>query len=107
MAAGTSYRLGLPGLGETTARLDWAWKDAEYNDAVNSPQIRQPSFHLVNASLAFAPWESDWRLTIATRNLFDETYLVTGNSAFDTTAAYVEQVYGRPREFLVSLTYDF
>jgi iron complex outermembrane receptor protein len=107
VAAGTSYRLGLPGLGEITARLDWAWQDTEYNDAVNSLQIRQSPYHLVNASLAFAPWASDWQLTIATRNLFDETYLVAGNSAFDTTAAYVEQVYGRPREFLVSLTYEF
>jgi len=107
VAAGTSYRLSLRNLGEVTARLDWAWQDTEYNDAVNSPQIRQSAYHLVNASLAFAPWESDWQLTVATRNLFDETYLVSGNSAFDTTAAYVEQVYGRPREFLVSLTYEF
>jgi iron complex outermembrane receptor protein len=107
VAAGTTYRLGLDSLGEVTARLDWAWQDTEYNDAVNSPQIRQSAFHRVNASLAFAPWESDWQLTVAMRNLFDETYLVSGNSAFDTTAAYVEQVYGRPREFLVSLTYEF
>jgi outer membrane receptor protein involved in Fe transport len=48
-----------------------------------------------------------WQLTLATRNLLDETYLVTGNSAFETAAAYVEQVYGRPREFLVSLSYEF
>jgi len=107
VAAGTSYRLALRSLGEVTARLDWAWQDTEYNDAVNSPQVRQSAFHRVNASLAFAPWASEWQLTVATRNLFNETYLVSGNSAFDTTAAYVEQVYGRPREFLVSLTYEF
>jgi iron complex outermembrane receptor protein len=107
VAAGTAYRLSVLDLGELTARVDWAWQDTEYNDAVNSPQIRQSPFHLVNASLIFAPWESNWQLTIAGRNLFDETYLVTGNSAFDTTAAYVEQVFGRPREFLVSLAYEF
>jgi outer membrane receptor protein involved in Fe transport len=53
------------------------------------------------------PAAGRWQLTVATRNLLDETYLVTGNSAFDTAAAYVEQVYGRPREFLVSLSYEF
>jgi outer membrane receptor protein involved in Fe transport len=53
------------------------------------------------------PAAGRWQLTVATRNLLDETYLVTGNSAFDTAAAYVEQVYGRPREFFVSLSYDF
>jgi iron complex outermembrane receptor protein len=107
LAAGTAYRLDLGNLGEATARLDWSWQDTEYHDAVNSPLIRQSAFHLVNASLAFVPQGSRWQLTVATRNLLDETYLVTGNSAFDTAAAYVEQVYGRPREFLLSLRYEF
>ncbi len=107
IAAGTEYRVDLRGLGGVTTRLDWSWQDAEYPDAVNSPQIRQPAFHLVNASLTFAPPQDGWQITVAARNLLDETYLVTGNSAFDTAAAYVEQVYGRPREFLVSLRYEF
>jgi iron complex outermembrane receptor protein len=107
VASGTAYHLDLRGFGQLTARLDWSWQDAEYHDAVNSLQIRQDPFHLVNASLALVPDEGPWQLTVATRNLFDEIYLVTGNSAFDTAAAYVEQVYGRPREFLVSLSYEF
>jgi iron complex outermembrane receptor protein len=107
VAAGTAYRLGLGSLGELTARVDWSRQDTVYHDAVNSPQISQSPFHLVNASLAFVPRDGHWQLTAASRNLLDETYLVTGNSAFDTAAAYVEQVYGRPREFLVSLSYEF
>ena len=107
VATGTSYRLGLGQLGEMTARIDWSWQDAEYHDAVNSEEIRQSAYHLVNASLAFVPRAGRWQVTAASRNLLDETYLVTGNSAFNTAAAYVEQVYGRPREFLVSLGYEF
>jgi len=107
LAAGTAYRLGLGRLGEVTARVDWSWQDSEYHDAVNSMRIRQSAFHLVNASFAFVPPSGRWQLTLATRNLFDETYIVTGNSAFDTPAAYVERVYGRPRELLASLRYDF
>jgi iron complex outermembrane receptor protein len=105
--AGTAYRMGFWQRGEVTGRLDWSWQDTEYHDAVNSPRIRQSAYHLVNASLTFVPTVGRWQLTVASRNLFDETYLVTGNSAFDTAAAYVEQVYGRPREFLLSLTYEF
>jgi iron complex outermembrane receptor protein len=107
VAAGTAYHLGLRDQGAMTVRVDWSWQDSEYHDAVNSPQIRQEAFHLVNASLTYVPAAGPWQLTVAMRNLFDETYLVTGNSAFDTAAAYVEQVYGRPREFLVSLSYEF
>ena len=90
-----------------TLRVDWSWQDGEFHDAVNSPQIHQDAFHFVSASLAYVPVDGPWRLTVATRNLFDETYLVTGNSAFDTAAAYVEQVYGRPREVLVAFSYGF
>jgi iron complex outermembrane receptor protein len=107
LAAGTAYRMGFRGLGELTARLDWSRQGTVYHDAVNSLQIRQSPFNLANASLAFVPEAGRWQLTVATRNLLDETYLVTGNSAFDTAAAYVEQVYGRPREFLASLSYEF
>jgi len=107
LAAGTARRVGLGRLGELTARLDWSWQDTDYHDAVNSPQIRQSAFHLVNASLAYVPAAGRWEVTLAARNLLDETYLVTGNSAFDTAAAYVEQVYGRPRELLVSFGYEF
>ncbi len=107
LAAGTAYRMGFRGLGELTARLDWSRQGTVYHDAVNSTQIRQSPFNLANASLAFVPEAGRWQLTVATRNLLDETYLVTGNSAFDTAAAYVEQVYGRPREFLASLSYEF
>ncbi len=107
LAAGTAWRISLGGVGEMTARVDWSWQDTVYHDAVNSPQIRQAPLHLVNASLAFAPRAGRWQLTVATRNLLDETWLVTGNSAFDTPAAYVEQVYGRPRELLASLRYEF
>ena len=107
LAAGTAYRLGLGDRGDMTMRLDWSWQDNEFHDAVNSPQIHQDAFHLVNASLAYTPADGPWQLTAAVRNLSDETYLVTGNSAFDTAAAYVEQVYGRPREVLVSFSYGF
>ncbi len=107
LAAGTAYRLGLGDRGDMTVRLDWSWQDDEFHDAVNSPQIRQDAFHLVNASLTYSPQDGPWQLTAAVRNLSDETYLVTGNSAFDTAAAYVEQVYGRPRELLFSFSYGF
>jgi iron complex outermembrane receptor protein len=107
LAAGSAYRLGIGDRGDMTLRVDWSWQDGEFHDAVNSPQIHQDAFHLVNASLAYAPADGPWQLTVAVRNLFDETYLVTGNSAFDTAAAYVEQVYGRPREVLASFIYGF
>ena len=107
LAAGSAYKFGFGDRGDMTLRVDWSWQDGEFHDAVNSPQIHQDAFHFVSASLVYVPVDGPWRLTVATRNLFDETYLVTGNSAFDTAAAYVEQVYGRPREVMVAFSYGF
>jgi len=107
VAAGGAYLMSLGGSRSLTARLDWSWQDEQFNDAVNSRQIRQAPFHLLNASLELLGANERWRVTLATRNLLDETYLVTGNSAFDTAAAYVEQVFGRPREVLLTMDYEF
>ena len=81
--------MGLRGLGELTARVDWSRQDTVYHDAVNSPQIRQSPFNLVNASLAFEPAAGRWQLTVATRNLLDETYVqdAVDNSSFNAFMA--------------------
>jgi outer membrane receptor protein involved in Fe transport len=51
--------------------------------------------------------DEHWEAILGGRNLTDEEYLITGNSAFQTAASYVEQVYGRPAEWWLSLKYIF
>ncbi len=106
-ALGTAYSVGLGRAGEITTRVDWSWQDEQFSDAVNSPEIRQSQYQLWNASIMWRNPDDRWRVTLASRNLLDETYLVTGNSAFETAASYVEKVYGRPREVLLTLDYEF
>ena len=107
LALGAAYSMNLGRAGEVTTRLDWSWQDEQYNDAVNSPEIRQSAYQLMSASIMWRDPDDRWRVTLASRNLLDETYLVTGNSAFETAASYVESVYGRPREVLLTLDYEF
>ncbi len=107
VAAGAAYGVELGTLGRLTTRVDWSWQDEQFNDAINSVEISQPAYHLVNASVELLAADGGWRLALASRNLLDETYLVAGNSAFETAASYVERVYGRPREFLVTFDYEF
>ena len=107
VAAGAGYEFELANLGRASVRVDWSWQDEQFNDAVNDPRIRQAAYDVVNASVGLAAFDERWRVVLAARNLFDETYLVTGNSAFGTAAAYVEQVFARPRETLLTLEYQF
>jgi iron complex outermembrane receptor protein len=106
-ALGIAYTFDIGQWGTLTPRVDWSYRDEEFNDAVNTPQLKQDSYHLVNAALIFQSADEHWEAILGGRNLTDEEYLITGNSAFQTAASYVEQVYGRPREWWLSLKYIF
>jgi len=107
VALGLAWARDLRSGATLTPRLDWSWNDTEYNDAINTPQIRQDPYHLVNLSLALDLPGGHWQVIAALRNALDETWLVTGNSAFDTAASYVEQVWSRPRQWEFTVRYTF
>ncbi|MGI9343983.1 MAG: TonB-dependent receptor, partial [Gammaproteobacteria bacterium] len=106
-SVGVAYSFDIGQWGTLTPRVDWSYRAEEYNDAVNTPQLKQDSFSLVNAAIVFNSADDHWEAILGGRNLTDEDYLITGNSAFTTAASYVEQVYGRPREWWISLEYGF
>ena len=86
-------------------RIDWSFTGSQFHDAGNTPQLFQDGYHLVNASITLVSEDGRWELAHSLRNLTDERYLLTGTSAFGTAAAYIEQVWGRPLEWSVSLKY--
>ena len=94
----------LSGWAIATPRLTWTFTGAQFHDAINTPQLFQGGYHLLNASMALVSPDGRWQVVAAARNLADERYLVTGNSSFATASAYIELVYGRPREWSVSLS---
>ncbi len=94
---------GLRGGHMLTPRVHWTYTGDQHHDAINTPRIFQPGYHLLNASMSAQTGDGRWELVLSARNLTDARYLVTGTSAFDTSAAYVEQVYGRPSEWSVSV----
>ena len=104
---GVAYTFDLGNWATLTPRIDWSYRDEEFNDAVNTPQLKADSYNLVNAAVVLNTNDDRWEGIVGIRNLTDEEYLITGNSAFQTGAAYVEQVYGRPQYWWVSLQYNF
>lgn len=104
---GVAYTIVRREWGTVTPRFDWSFHGESYNDAVNSPQVKQDSYHMLNAAVIFESPDGHWEAMLAGRNLLDETYVVTGNSAFDTGASFTEVVYGRPAEWAFSVKYNF
>ena len=95
----TFHARGLP----VTPRIHWTYTASQYHDPVNTPQLFQEGYHLLHATIGLASADGGWEVLSAFRNLTDERYLLTGTSAWGTAAAYIEQVYGRPFEWSVSV----
>jgi iron complex outermembrane receptor protein len=104
---GVAYTQDVAGWGYVTPRLDWSYKSEVYNDAINTPQLRQGAYHIVNASISFVSVDEAWEIILSGRNLNSELYLTTGVSAYDTGAAYTEGVFSRETQWSLSGRYNF
>ena len=106
-SAGVAYEFPLASLGTLTPRVDWSYHGAQYNDVINTPLLKQDSYHMLNAAVTFRSDNGHWESSLTLRNITDETYLVTGNAALNTSASYSELTYGRPFEWGLSIRYNF
>ncbi len=104
---GVAYTTELGDWGTLTPRVDWSYKSESYNDAINTPQLRQGSYHLLNASVSFLSADEAWEVVLSGRNLHSELYLMTGNSALATGASYAEGLWARQTEWSLSAKYSF
>ncbi len=87
-----------------SARIDWSYRSSNFNDAENTPELKQEAFHLLNAS---ATWhcsgcpERAWSATLGVRNATDEHYLISGYSL--PVQGPVASSYARPREWFLTV----
>lgn len=105
-AIGASYEIDL-GFAYLTPRVDLSHRSRTFFDAPNTPQISQPAYELLNASLTLASVDDRWKLTAAVTNLTDEAYRVSGNSSLTASSGYAEVTYAPPRMFTIDATINF
>ena len=106
-AIGVAYTLDLGDWATLTPRLDWSYHGEQHNNAVNTEQLFQDDYSLLNASMAVETNDGVWEAILAFRNITDKEYIITGNSAFATAASYAARVYGRPFEWSLSIKCNF
>ncbi|WP_136163811.1 TonB-dependent receptor [Sphingomonas flavalba] len=103
---GASIGLDIPLGGSLTLRpgADWSYRASLYVDSANTPVLRQPGYHLLNAAITLAV---DDRLAISLggRNLTNATYLVAGLAQYNI--GEIEGQYARPREWSLGARYTF
>jgi iron complex outermembrane receptor protein len=104
---GAAYTIALPEWGTLTPRLSWSYRSETFKDAINSPQMFQDGYHLLNLSLTFESLDGRWEVTAGGTNITDSNYLFSGNCAYLSAAAYCQGYHGRGAEWFLSGKYNF
>lgn len=103
LSAAVTYEHQLAGGSTLRPRVDWAWRSKFYNNSFNTPEIAQPGYHLVNASLGWSSANDRFSIVGAVKNIADKRYLLSA-VLVDAVQTF-EGVYNRGREW--SLTASF
>ena len=83
---------------------DFNYQDDVFFDIYETPFLREGSYLLFNASAGISSSDDRWRATVWGRNLGDTDYRIGG---FTGGVAGPVQVFGTPRTYGVSLSYQF
>jgi iron complex outermembrane receptor protein len=100
-SAGISHEIMAGNGGYVIPRLDWSYRSSFYNDALNSPEIFQDGFHLLNANIAWIAPDEQYSLTVGVTNLTDERFLRTG--IYSSTFNAAESLFDRGREWFINV----
>jgi iron complex outermembrane receptor protein len=104
-ALSVDYTQYLASKGSLNWHIDYTWKDDQFNDAVNTPELQQEAFGLVGVSLTYTSADERWYLGAGVQNLTDKEYIMSGFN--QPGVGFIYQTMGRPREAWVNLGMKF
>ena len=103
---GISYQYLMGNAGTLTPRVDWSYRSGVYYDAINSPQIYQPGYHLLSAGITYESADEKWLVSLIGKNLTGERYIRSGFSD-PVNLGTSEVVYSRKAEWALSIRRKF
>jgi len=105
ISGSAAYDFTLNGAGVLSPRIDWSYRSKVFNNAVNTPLLAQDGYHLLNTAISYTSENEAYVLTLGVKNLTKELYLVSGYT--DALGGITEGVYGRPREWYLTVRGKF
>ena len=103
---GVQYTATFGGGSQLIPRIDIAYTDDVFKDALNYPELMQDSYTLVDAFLTYITPQGSWEAALFGTNLTDEEYITSG-FANGLTQGRISANVARPRQWGASLTYRF
>jgi iron complex outermembrane receptor protein len=88
---------------ELSARADASYRTGFYMDALNSPELYQKAYALLNASVSYTFLQKKLTITLGGTNITSTHYSETG--IYDTSFGSYENLFARPGEWYLRLKY--
>jgi len=104
-SAGVSYMFELESSAYVSTRLDAVYKSSQEFEAANSEYARDEGFTALNAALVYTSPDDTYKVTLGVENLTDRVYKVGGDA--NNAIGYENVIYSRPRNYYLSLDYEF
>ncbi|HEX5419193.1 MAG TPA: TonB-dependent receptor, partial [Gammaproteobacteria bacterium] len=91
-----TYDIGLANSGTVRLAADYTYTAEMYNDALNTPELRRPPTHNLNASVHYLSPSTAYEVVLGGTNLTDERYITVGSVNY--AAGEIASTYNPPRE---------
>jgi iron complex outermembrane receptor protein len=93
------------GEAELMGRLDWRYSSKLANDAVNSPELIQGGYQMLDGSVTYSNPDRSWSLTAGVSNITDKRIIISGGIGRGPN--FGDRNFNRPREWYMSLRANF
>ena len=100
------YVVPINDAAELVFRGDYSYRSEFANDATNTPELIQDGYGLLNGGITLDFVEKGLSVTAYGRNLTDEHYIMSGWADIGSIGL-VDGTWGRPREWGVTVNYNF
>jgi iron complex outermembrane receptor protein len=99
------YDYTLPNSAILRLLADYTYTAEMFNDSLNTPQLRRPPTHMVDAVIHYISADNLYDVAFGGTNLTNDRYVITGSPNYG--AGEVGGSYNEPREWYLQLTMRF
>lgn len=104
-SAALSKDIPLENYGRLVPRIDWSYRSSFFSNSLNSPEIEQKGYHLVNANIAWHAPKDNFQIVVGVTNLTNRRYLITGY--IQPNFGNFESMFARQRQWYLTGRYNF
>ncbi|MCG8505179.1 MAG: TonB-dependent receptor [Sphingomonadales bacterium] len=88
--------------GDIIGRVDWSYRSEVYFDALNTPELLQEAYSLVNLNIGYENIDWGLKILVGATNLTNEKYIIAGFADL-ITSSLVDATFARPREWYLTV----